>query len=123
MEPRYLVPVEQSQAAPNEADNSEKQLKRLELIRRVDQQGGEAEDQGGYVKVVVDNCGRVQSIRLDPRLSATAMDGLGPHIAAVCAKAFNHRVEQVRKIVAANADYLDQATVDAVEAMTQRFGR
>ncbi|ORB47266.1 hypothetical protein BST43_26215 [Mycobacteroides saopaulense] len=90
-------------------------------MRRVDNQGGEAEDQGGYVKVVVDNCGRVQSIWLDPRLSATDPSKLGPHVAAVCAQAFNQRVEQIGKIVAANADLLDQSTVDVVEAIAQRF--
>lgn len=90
-----------------------------ELFRRVQSQGGAAEDQGGLVKVSVDARGRVKSIELDPRLSGAELQRLGPHIAAVCAKAFDQRVEQIGKIVAANADYLDQKVVDEVAALTQ----
>lgn len=89
-----------------------------ELFRRVQSQGGVAEDQGGLVKVSVDARGRVKSIELDPRLSGTELQRLGPHIAAVCAKAFDQRVEQIGKLVAANADYLDPAVVDEVAALT-----
>ncbi|WP_078344956.1 YbaB/EbfC family nucleoid-associated protein [Mycobacteroides chelonae] len=89
-----------------------------ELFRRVQSQGGAAEDQGGYVKVTVDARGRVESIELDQRLSATEMQKLGPHIAAVCARAFDQRVEQIGKLVAANADYLDRTVVDEVAALT-----
>lgn len=101
-----------------ERDTSGFEAQQGELFRRVQSQGGEAEDQGGLVKVTVDARGRVESVHLDPRLSATEMQRLGPHIAAVCAKAFDQRVEQIGKLVAANADYLDQAVVDEVAALT-----
>lgn len=101
-----------------ERDTSAFREQRGELFRRVQRQGGEAEDQGGYVKVTVDARGRVESIHLDQRLSATEMQKLGPHIAALCAKAFDQRVEQIGKLVAANAEYLDQAVVDEVAALT-----
>ncbi|WP_157835769.1 hypothetical protein [Mycobacteroides abscessus] len=94
-----------------------------EIFRRVERQGGEAEDEDGYVRVTVDGCGRVESIHLNQRLSATGMQALGPYIAAVCAKAFDQRIEQIGKIVEANAEYLDQAVVDEVAALTQRLGR
>ncbi|SHW54697.1 Uncharacterised protein [Mycobacteroides abscessus subsp. abscessus] len=51
------------------------------------------------------------------------MQALGPYIAAVCAKAFDQRIEQIGKIVEANAEYLDQAVVDEIAALTQRLGR
>ncbi len=88
------------------------------MFRRVQRQGGEAEDRGGLVKVTVDARGRVESVHLDQRLSATEMQKLGPHIAAVCAKAFDERIEQIGKLVAANADYLEQAVVDEIAALT-----
>ncbi|SHR61037.1 Uncharacterised protein [Mycobacteroides abscessus subsp. abscessus] len=102
-----------------ERDASGFEAEQGEIFRRVQRQGGEAEDQGGLVKVTVDARGRVESIYLDPRLSATEMQKLGPHIAALCANAFDQRVEQIGKIVAANADYLDQKVVDEVAALTR----
>lgn len=101
-----------------ERDTSRFGAQQGELFRRVQRQGGDAEDQGGYVKVTVDARGRVESIELDQRLSATEMQKLGPHIAAVCARAFDERVEQIGKLVAANADYLDQTVVDEIAALT-----
>lgn len=122
----YLEPVsggESNREPVVERDVSEFTAQRVEIVRRVSRQGGQAEDQGGYVQVTVDNCGRVQSIQLDPRLSATALDRLGPHIAAVCAKAFDQRIAQISKIVAANSNYLDQATVDEATAMAHRLAQ
>ncbi|SIC66302.1 hypothetical protein [Mycobacteroides abscessus] len=39
----------------------------------------------------------------------------------MCAKAFDQRVEQIGKIIAANADYLDQKVVDEITALTRWF--
>ncbi|BBZ81750.1 hypothetical protein MABM_16660 [Mycobacteroides abscessus] len=104
-----------------ERDTSAFAAEQGEIFRRVQQQGGEAEDQRGLVKVTVDARGRVETVHLDPRLSAAEMQQLGPHIAAVCAKAFDQRVEQIGKIIAANADYLDQKVVDEITALTRWF--
>lgn len=104
-----------------ERDTSVFAAEQGEIFRRVQQQGGEAEDQRGLVKVTVDARGRVETVHLDPRLSAAEMQQLGPHLAAVCAKAFDQRVEQIGKIIAANADYLDQRVVDEITALTRWF--
>lgn len=103
----------------NERDTSGFGAQQAEVFRRVQQQGGEAEDQGGLVRVTVDARGRVDSVHLDQRLSATEMQKIGPHIAAVCAKAFDQRVEQIGRIITANADYLDQAVINEINALTQ----
>lgn len=96
---------------------------RLDLLRRIERQGGEAESPGGTVRVSVDARGRVATMWLDPRLSSVPLDELAGHIVNTCAAAFNQRLAEIARTARENADLLEADLVTHIEVMTGYLAR
>lgn len=73
---------------------------REDLARALDDVVGEARSEGGLVSVKVDSKGRVARVWLDQQVSGVSVDRLAEAIAAVCAEAFNNRLDRLADLIA-----------------------